>query len=224
VEDAEWSDAGREPSVHRQSRVRFRRPATGVSGAESLSSSEDDESRFSPIRGCLDRGELSTEEIEGLDFSSDSWRGDMLVSEAVVDGLRLKTSESLVVAEAVDAMDDSVELDDWRSECASVYLVVVMSSSSGVRKDTRFSAGNMGRLEAILRGNIERAGLFESMEARLWGCLYGIEMVADSAEADVSVDESVDAELGVDVEGMSLSMESCGLDGRWRAGAVDGRS
>ena len=171
----------------------------------------------------------------GLDFSSDSWRGDMLVSEAVVDGLRLKAwcdaeaSESVVVADAVDAMDDSVELDDWRSECARVYLVVVISSSSGVRKDTRFSAGNMGRLEAILRGNIERAGLFESMDARLWGCLYGIEMVADSVEADVSVDESVDAELGVDVEalletGMSLSMESCGLEGRWRAGAVDGRS
>jgi hypothetical protein len=175
----------------------------------------------------LDRGELSTEEMVRLDFSSDSWRGDMLVSEAVADGLRLKAwcdaeaSESVVAAGAVDARDDSVELD--------VYLVVVISSSSGVRKDTRFSAGNMGRLEAILRGNIARAGLFESMDARLWGCLYGMEMVADSVDADVSVDASVDAELGVDVEalsetGMSLSMESCGRDGRWSAGAVDGRS
>jgi hypothetical protein len=46
--------------------------------------------------------------------------------------------------------------------------VVLISSSSGVRKDTRFSAGNMGRLEAILRGIIE---LLESIDARLWGCL-----------------------------------------------------
>jgi hypothetical protein len=56
-------------------------------------------------------------------------------------------------------------------------------------------------------------------------------MVAESLEADVSVDESVDAELGVDalvvplwVAGTSLSMESWGLEGRWRAGAVAGRS
>ena len=54
-------------------------------------------------------------------------------------------------------------------------------------------------------------------------------MVADSVEADVSVDDNVDAELGVDVEalfeaGKLLSIESCGLDGRSRVGAVDGRS
>jgi hypothetical protein len=108
-----------------------------------------------------------------------------------------------------------------------VYLVVLISSSSGVRKDTRFSAGNMGRLEAILRGIIDRAGLFESIEVRLWGCLYGIVIVADSLDADVSVDESVDAELGVEAlfgAGKLLSMESCGLEGRSRVGAVDGRS
>jgi hypothetical protein len=126
------------------------------------------------MRGCFERGELSTEEVVELDFSRDSWRGDMLVSDAVIEGLRLRAwcdaeaSESVVVVDAVDAMEDSVELDDWRSECASVYLVVLISSSSGVRKDTRFSAGNMGRLEAILRGIIE---LLESIDARLWGCL-----------------------------------------------------
>jgi hypothetical protein len=77
------------------------------------------------MRGCFERGELSTEEVVELDFSRDSWRGDMLVSDAVIEGLRLRAwcdaeaSESVVVVDAVDAMEDSVELDDWRSECAS---------------------------------------------------------------------------------------------------------
>lgn len=51
--------------------------------------------------------------------------------------------------------------------------------------------------------------------------------MAESLEADVIVDERVDAELGVDAllqAGKSLSMESWGRCGRWRAGAVDGRS
>lgn len=55
--------------------------------------------------------------------------------------------------------------------------------------------------------------------------------MAESLEADVSVEERVDAELGVDalveplvVAGTSLSMESWGLEGRWRVGAVAGRS
>lgn len=97
----------------------------------------------------------------------------MLVSDAVLQGLMVKdgcdveASDSVVAAEADDAMDDKVEQDDSMSECASVYLVVVISSSSGVRKDTRFSAGNMGRLEFILRGIMERAGLFERIESRL---------------------------------------------------------
>ena len=51
--------------------------------------------------------------------------------------------------------------------------------------------------------------------------------MAESLEADVRVDESVDAELGVDAllqAAKSLSMESWGRCGRWRAGAVEGRS
>ena len=84
-----------------------------------------------------------------------------------------EASESLVVVEldVVDVREERVELDESRSEWARVYLMVVISSSSGVRKETRFSAGNMGRFEAILRGIIERAGLLERIEARLWGCL-----------------------------------------------------
>jgi hypothetical protein len=106
----------------------------------------------------------------------------MLVLEIVL-AFRLKVgfeaedeaeaSEWLVVVEVdgVDVREERVELDESRSEWARVYLVVVISSSSGVRKETRFSAGNMGRFEAILRGIIERAGLLERIEARLWGCL-----------------------------------------------------
>lgn len=93
----------------------------------------------------------------------------------------------------VDSRDVKVELDDSRSELAQVYLTVLISSSSGVRKDTRFSAGNMGR-EVILRGTIR---LLARMELRLWGCLYGIMQLADSLEADVSVEEErVEAESG----------------------------
>lgn len=94
----------------------------------------------------------------------------------------------------VDSSDVTVELDDSRSELAQVYLTVLISSSKGVRKDTRFSAGNMGR-EAILRGTMR---LLARMELRLWGCLYGIVQLAESLDADVSVDEDrVEAESGV---------------------------
>ena len=93
-----------------------------------------------------------------------------------------------------DSSDVKVELEDSRSELAMVYLTVLISSSSGVRKDTCFSAGNMGR-EAILRGTMR---LLVRMELRLWGCLYGIVLLADSLEAEVRVDEdSVEAESGV---------------------------
>jgi hypothetical protein len=96
----------------------------------------------------------------------------------------------------VDSSDVKVKFDDSRSELAQVYLTVLISSSNGVRKDTRFSAGNMG-LEAILRGTMR---LLERIELRLWGCLYGmvLMLLEDSLEADVSVDEdSVEAESGV---------------------------
>jgi hypothetical protein len=98
----------------------------------------------------------------------------MLVFEMLTAGFRLRlglpvsASDSLDVVSTLEVSDDSVELLDSRSECARVYLVVVISSSSGVRKETRFSAGNIGRVEEpILRGIIARAGLLERMEVRL---------------------------------------------------------
>ena len=94
----------------------------------------------------------------------------------------------------VEPSDVKVELEESMSELAQVYLTVLISSSKGVRKETRFSAGNMGR-EAILRGTIR---LLVRMELRLWGCLYGIVLLADSLEADVRVEEDrVEAESGV---------------------------
>jgi hypothetical protein len=94
----------------------------------------------------------------------------------------------------VDSSDVMVELEESRSELAQVYLTVLISSSKGVRKDTRFSAGNMGR-ETILRGTMR---LLERIELRLWGCLYGMVLLEDSLEADVRVDEErVEAESGV---------------------------
>jgi hypothetical protein len=52
-----------------------------------------------------------------------------------------------------------------------VYFTVVISSSSGVRKDTFFSAGNSGLDRAIFRGASERVRLLERIEVKLCGCL-----------------------------------------------------
>lgn len=131
------------------------------------------------------------------------------------------------VVDMVDEMEESVELDDARSEWASVYLTVLISSSRGLRNETRFSAGNMGRDEAILRGTTDLAGLLDKMEARWCGCLYGTTLAAESCEADVSVEHSVEAESGVEAlcEGARvLSMQRRGFEGRCRVGAVEGCS
>lgn len=206
------------PNVQRQSRVRFRRPAIGVSGQESLSSSEEEESRFSPVRGCFGRGELSSDE-KVVDDLVESDFG--VVDTSSLEGVGLREcdmAEEFESDDSVEASVESVDVEDSRSECAMVYFVVLISSSSGVRKDTRFSAGNMGLEEVILRGMIDLAGLLASIETRLCGCLYGIDIVAESCEADVSADDRVEAELGVvallDAFGTLLFIESIGLEGR----------
>lgn len=159
------SDPDIGPRVQRQSRVRLRRPGTGVSGHESLSSSEEDESRLSPARGSFGRGELSVEDAADLSEAD---------REILVEASDVREWCTAVVLESEDVLEPSeerVETEASMSECARVYLTVVISSSRGVRKDTRFSAGNMGREAAILRGMIERTGLLASAETRLWGCL-----------------------------------------------------
>lgn len=108
--------------------------------------------------------------------------------------------EDTVEEERLDDSDSDVRLASGViSECAMVYLTVTISSSSGVRNDTRFVAGKSGLADAILRVRTSAMGLFDSIEGRLCASLYGIRMVADSVddadEADVA--DAVDAELGV---------------------------
>lgn len=164
VEDEVEASDGSAPRVHRQSRLRFRRPATGVSGQESLSDSE--ESRLSPVRGPPGRGEGCSEakdELEdedGIDSMGEA--GFVLIERLVVVVVVVSDSSDEVVAR-----EDMVETEDSMSEWASVYVTVLISSSRGKRKDTRFSAGKSGRAEAILRG----FGPLERMERTLWGCL-----------------------------------------------------
>ena len=74
-------------------------------------------------------------------------------------------------SEEVEASEERVEQEDSRSECARVYLTVLISSSSGVRNDTLFSVGKNGREDAILRGAIMGAWLLRRMDVRLCGCL-----------------------------------------------------
>lgn len=73
-------------------------------------------------------------------------------------------------ADKVDSDDSTEETDGVEasiSECAKVYLTVLISSSRGVRNDTFLVAGNIGREAVILRGCSDCAGLLVSIEGRL---------------------------------------------------------
>lgn len=97
----------------------------------------------------------------------DGTDGEDGTSEAV-ESADMDASEA---SDSVVASDEMVELEDSSSECATVYFTVVISSSSGVRNETLFSAGNSGFDEVIFRGASERARLLERIEVKLWGCL-----------------------------------------------------
>ena len=177
------------PNVHTHSLRLFRRPATGVSGQESLSDSDDEESRFSPVLGARDLGDSSDVDSVGeLDCSEgDEGIGDGDAAEDVElddaeidkdkdegegrDGLNSDDVELFVVKVNDDDSDDSTEgtedVEASISECAKVYLTVLISSSRGVRNDTFFVAGNIGREAVILRGCSDCARLLVSIEGRL---------------------------------------------------------
>jgi hypothetical protein len=81
-----------------------------------------------------------------------------------------------VVVKSIESVDDSEAneeaLSDSKasisiSEWARVNLVVLISSSSGVRKDTRFGAGKKGCAMDILRRREVGSGLFDKMDRRL---------------------------------------------------------
>ena len=180
------------PNVHTHSLRLFRRPATGVSGQESLSDSDDEESRFSPVLGARDLGDSSDVDSVGeLDCSEgDEGIGDGDAADDVElddaeidkdkdkgegkDGLDSDNEESFAVkvndGDSDDSDDSTEATEDVKasiSECAKVYLTVLISSSRGVRNDTFFVAGNIEREAVILRGCSDCAGLLVSIEGRL---------------------------------------------------------
>ena len=180
------------PNVHTHSLRLFRRPATGVSGQESLSDSDDEESRFSPVLGARDLGDSSDVDSVGeLDCSEgDEGIGDGDAADDVElddaeidkdkdkgegkDGLDSDNEESFAVkvndGDSDDSDDSTEATEDVKasiSECAKVYLTVLISSSRGVRNDTFFVAGNIEREAVILRGCSDCAGLLLSIEGRL---------------------------------------------------------
>jgi hypothetical protein len=106
------SDPDTGSRVHRQSRVLLRRPATGVSGHESLSSSEDEESRFSPVLGCLGWGELSSDESEVAILSA----RDADVFSELLEASECCVAEMLESDDALEVSEDNVETDASRSE------------------------------------------------------------------------------------------------------------
>jgi len=101
--------------------------------------------------GDLDSGLDSTDSTEAMEASEELEDVDM-------------EDES---RERVELVDASISISEW----AMVYLELVISSSSGVRNDTFLVGGKKGRKGAIFRGRIDCAGLFESMEGRLWESL-----------------------------------------------------
>jgi len=114
------------PSVQTHSRCRFLRPATGVAGQVSLSSSSED-SRFSPARG----------EGDDLPFLVIDFAPDLSASPSLsTSGLSVSGGDSSRV--------DMVEIDDSMSECRIVYFSVVMSSVNGAANATFFDVGNIG--------------------------------------------------------------------------------
>src|SRR6266536_2526062 len=93
------------------------------------------------------------------------------------------------------------------SECFHTYLVVRISSSNGLRNDTFFSTGKMGRLwlTDILRRSEVGIGLFTRMEETVCDALYGITPPSEKVEADEMEDE-----LGVLVSAGSGVAGECG--------------
>ena len=221
-----WAPIG--PRVQTHSRRRFRRPATGVSGQESLSDSDsEEESRLSPTLGernfsfdlpgrndkrTADGGgednvdSLNDEEDDCDDSSGGVEEGSSMVSEAekvpsLVSDMHTSEGAESVISEAVDS-----DPCDSMSECFHTYLVVRISSSNGLRNATLFSTGKIGRLwlTDILRRSEVGIGLFTRMEETVCDTLYGMTPGSEKVEADEMEEElRVLASVGSGVAGES---------------------
>jgi hypothetical protein len=122
-------------------------------------------------------GSLDSEKVEVVDSEEVASEGSVVDSE---------TSEETESVEREIVDEDSDSMSEW----ARVNLVVWISSTRGVLKDTFFSAGNLG-LPDILRASVRRMGLFANIECRLCEIEYGI-----VAELEVEADD-IEDELGV---------------------------
>ena len=157
----------------------------GEDNANSVNDEEDD---------CDDKsGEV--EEVSSM--VSEAEKVSPLASDMV-------TSEGadLVLSELVDSQPC-----DSMSECFHMYLVVRISSSNGLRNDTLFSTGKMGRLwlTDMLRRSEVGIGLFTRMEETECDTLYGITPASEKVEAD-----EIEEELGVLASaGSGVVGESC---------------
>lgn len=146
------------PRVQTHSRCFLRLPATGVSGHWSLSESSESEDRLSPVLGDRARRVTRLEDLGLVDLS---------------DTARVKLFEDVVGSfELVVVADCSAgsSAGSSSSECATVYFVVCISSSSGALKDTLFCGGNIGRFAAVDMP-ARRSGLFCRQDRRLKFCL-----------------------------------------------------
>lgn len=120
------------PNVHTHSRCRFLRPATGVAGHVSLSSSSE-ESRLSPARG------------DGADFCLAAFACDLRASPSLLASATFEVaSPSDSASGGESSRVDIVEFEDSMSECRIVNFSVVMSSVRGARKATFLVTGNIG--------------------------------------------------------------------------------
>lgn len=89
------------------------------------------------------------------------WDGDGSVPSDVEE-------ESVEIDNDTSDADGAMEAESgsWMSECATMYLTVLISSSSGDRNDTRFTAGNIGR-RCFLGESVAGTGLFVRIEDRV---------------------------------------------------------
>ena len=175
----------------------FLRPANGVAGQLSLSSSSSDDSRFSPVWGEPTLG------------------SSVIVFDAAL--CPLPASPSLPSFSGGDSSRvEMVEVDESMSEWLNVYFVVLISSASGARNATFFAAGNIGLdcANDIVRVRARGRGPLVRMEVTLNGSLYGI---SEDRESIVELEE-IDA-----AEDEALSAVSAG-SGSWMHEGVDGDS
>jgi len=149
---------------------------------------------------------VNDDEDDCDDSSGEVEEGSSIVSEEEEVPVLVSDMDSSEGAESLFSKLVDSEPRDWMSECFHTYLLVRISSSNGLRNDTLFSTGKMGRLwlTDILRRSEVGIGLFTRMEETVCDTLYGITPGSEKVEADEMEDElGVLASAGSGVVGES---------------------